>query len=90
MRTSPPKKRDRLPTEKLLPQMPRGVERPRNVGEKSIGDGSCEGKYFFVRWHVRLRGPAERSVGGTLYHLHKTFYRSPRALACGGSRGYLT
>jgi hypothetical protein len=33
---------------KLLPQMPLGVERPRNVGEKSIGDGSCGGNTFFI------------------------------------------
>jgi hypothetical protein len=58
---------------KLLPQMPIGVERPRNVGEKSISGGSCGGNTFLSRWHVRLRGLAERSVGGTLHQLHKSF-----------------
>jgi hypothetical protein len=53
--------------------MPLGVERPRNVGEKSIGDGSCGGILFLSRWHVRLRGPAERSVGTHFISCTKIF-----------------
>jgi hypothetical protein len=41
---------------KLLPQMPLGVERPRNVGEKSIGDGRALVNTFFIALARALAG----------------------------------
>jgi hypothetical protein len=75
---------------KLLPQMPIGVERPRNVGEKGIGGGSCGGNTFFIAVACALAGTSGTERGENAHHLHKTFYRSPCALACGGSSGYFT
>lgn len=77
--------------EKLLPQTAsRGGAAPQRW-QKKYWRWIVRWKILFLsRWHVRLRGRAERSVGGTLDHLHKTFYRSTGALACVGSRGYLT
>lgn len=77
--------RGRFPSQRrLLPQMPFGVERPRNVGEKSIGVGRAWRILFLSRWHVRLRGRAERGVGGTVDRLHKS---SIGALARGSGSG---
>jgi hypothetical protein len=42
--------------ENFLPQMPLGVERPRNVGKKSIGVGMCEGDTFFIAVARALAG----------------------------------
>jgi hypothetical protein len=53
--------------------MPLGVERPRYVGKKSIGVGSCDGKYFFVALARALAGTSGTERGDTLDHLHKTF-----------------
>ncbi len=53
--------------------MPIGVERPRNVGKKSIGGGSCGGNTFFIAVACALAGTSGTERGDTLHELHKSF-----------------
>jgi hypothetical protein len=87
-RTCPSKKRDLLRSRKLLPQMPSGWSGPATLAKKVLAMDRVKVNTFFIAFARALAGTS--GTGENAHHLHKTFYRSPCALACVRSSGYFT
>ncbi|MFM7856392.1 MAG: hypothetical protein ACKO96_31850 [Flammeovirgaceae bacterium] len=75
--------------EKLLPQMPFGVERPCNVGEKSIGVVCAVVNTFFIARACALAGTSGTERGRHTRSLAPIFNRRTSALGSVGRAAIL-
>jgi hypothetical protein len=66
-----------------------GWSGPATLAKKVLAVDRAVEILFLSRWHVRLRGLAERSVGRNTSSVAQIFYRSPCALACVGRAAIL-